>query len=467
MKKADASLLTRRDALSALTGAALLASPNLAQGDVRRKVGIVGGGIAGVSLAWLLDGQRDVVLLEAQPSLGGNVETVQVEAGGQVFAVDMGAQYFHPKLYSNYVRLLTILGLYPPLFQESHSFPASISLFDETEPFPRFLSPVLWDRLWPILGPWNWEGLGAFSTGFSAAKTQEDQGADWGVTMQEWLSTLPLSRRQWEGMLLPWAGSLYTGKTDQARSLSARAAMIFAATSVPDNPLETVVSYVLNRGLTEPLRRMVTQMQTVQILTSARVEQIVRMEQGGFLLTCTDGRRTLVDDLVLACSGPASLRLLAGIAGTRAQQVALAGIEFEDTRIAVHSDPAYVPKDPNLWSFLNCQIHGGFCEASMWLGKVLTTPSPVRTEVKLWKSWVTHRERQPTSVLRESNFRHMVPTVATIRAQSNLSELQGRDQIWIAGGYTFPYDSQETGLVSALKVAAGLNVTSARTRLFR
>lgn len=460
----ERSFGSRRDVLSAFAGTLVSAAPNFAQSNVRRRVGIVGGGMAGVSLAWLLDGQRDAVLLEAERSLGGNVQTIQIELGGQVFAVDMGAQYFHPKLYPLYIRLLTRLGLYPPALQESHSFAASISLFADSEMSPRFVSPLLWDRWWPLIAPWNWEGLGAFATGFNAAKIREDQRGDWGLTLEAWLQTLPLSRRQWEGMLLPWTASLYSGRTEQARALSARAAMIFAATSVPGNPADPVVSYVLNRGLAEPLRLMTRQLETVEIFTGARVEQITRLQQGGFLLVCADGRRTRVDDLVLACSGPASQRLLEGLAGTRAQQNALGGIEFEGTRIALHTDPIYAPTDPDHWSFLNCQAHGGYCEASMWLTKVLAA-SPSQAGIKLWKSWVTHRDRQPRNVLHESTFRHMVPTVASLRAQARLLELQGLDGIWIVGGYTFPYDCQETALVSALKVAAGLDARSWRTRL--
>ncbi len=41
--------------------------------------------MAGVSLAWMLDGERDVVLLEARDSIGGNVQSVDVDLlGGSV-----------------------------------------------------------------------------------------------------------------------------------------------------------------------------------------------------------------------------------------------------------------------------------------------------------------------------------------------------------------------------------------------
>jgi len=129
----------------------------------------------------------------------------------------------------------------------------------------------------------------------------------------------------------------------------------------------------------------------------------------------------------------------------------------------LHLDPIYAAADFRLRSFLNCQIQGGFCEASMWLASVLTEP-PLATAVKIWKSWVTHRSQQPALVLHEAAFKHMLPTPASLFAQALLRGLQGRGGVWFAGGYTFPYDSQETALVSALQVALGLNASTARVR---
>jgi predicted NAD/FAD-binding protein len=146
------------------------------------------------------------------------------------------------------------------------------------------------------------------------------------------------------------------------------------------------------------------------------------------------------------------------LAGTGPQVAALRGIEFHDARLALHTDPIYAPASPIFRSFLNCDIQDGFCEASMWLGNILADAPPAIAG-KLWKSWVTHRV-QPAEILHEARFTHMLPTPATISAQTQLSAYQGRDGIWFAGGYLSPYDSQETALGSALRVAAGLQVTS-------
>jgi predicted NAD/FAD-binding protein len=419
--------------------------------------------MAGVSLAWLLDGVRDVVVLESRPSIGGNARSVDVELDGYSFVVDIGAQFFHPGPYPLYTALLTSLGLYPPTSatpSPSHSFPASITVSADGEPIPRFVSPVLPGRVWPVLAPWNRAGVEAFFVAFAAAKAREQQGGSWALTLGDWLPTLGLTRAQWEGMLLPWAASLFSGSIEQARSLSARAAMIFAAKALPANLLDPLVYYVLTRGMADVLQRLLDQCTTVQVLTNARVQHVSRLAPG-FTITCDDGRVITVDDLVFASSGPGTLDVLTSIPGTEAQRIALAAIEFHDARLALHTDPIYAPQHPAFWSFLNCQVAGASCEASMWLADVIAG-APRTTTGKLWKSWVTHRQQQPVQVLHETSFKHMAPTTATLFAQSALRRLQGRDGIWFAGGYLHPYDAQETALRSAIAVALGLGITTSR-----
>ena len=455
---------TRRDVLKTI--AATASSPVLAHAaPPRRTVAIIGGGMAGVSVAWLLDGQRDVVLLESRDRIGGNVQTLDVELDGHHFAVDMGAQFFHPGPYPVYTALLKSLNLFPPEVAApppSHAFPASITLENPSEATPRFVSPIIPTRLWPISEGWNLAGLLTFFTAFNAARAREQNDESWSLTLGDWLPTLGLSQAQWEGMILPWAASLFSGDIEQARGMSARAAMLFAAKALPDDLTEQVVYYVLRNGLVEPMLRMLDQCSTVEVLTNAAVSSVSR--GGGRRLTvrCADGRSFAVDDVVFAASGPATLQLLDGVPGSKAQQSALRGIEFHYARLTLHTDPIYAPANSMYWSFLNCQLQGAsFCEASMWLADVVSGAPPA-TAAKLWKSWTTHRLLQPAQVLHQADYMHMLPTPATIQAQVDTRLLQGRTGLWFAGGYLFPYDAQETALLSALEVVNGLNGGSPR-----
>lgn len=457
--------LTRRELLQAV-GA--LAATRVLDGRVAAlpRIGIVGGGMAGVSLAWMLDGEYDVTLFEAGATIGGNVRGVDVDLDGHQFVVDIGAQFFHPGPYPVYTALLAWLGLHPPVSGSSlssHSFPASITVAAAGTALPRFVSPVFPDRTWPIFGTWNSAGITAFATCFAAARLREQFNAAWSLTLDEWLPTLGLTQAQWEGMLLPWAASLFSGSIEQARGLSARAAMVFAARALPANPLDPLLYYVLKPGMGEVLARLVDQCTTLQLRTNAAVQQVSRNPDGTYQIQCADSSVATVDQIVFASSGPATHHLISALPGTAWQAAALQGIEFHEASLALHTDPIYAPSHPLFWSFLNCRVDGAFCEASMWLAPVVATAPPA-TAAKLWKSWTTHRTQQPAQVLHEATFQHMLPTPSTIAAQGALRLLQGHDGIWFAGGYTLPYDAQETALLSALSVALGLGATSAKVR---
>ena len=451
----------RRRLLKGAAGAVIAAALPLPRSRAATlpRVAIIGGGMAGVACAWLLDGVCDVRLFEARDSLGGNVRTVPLVLGGEARAVDLGAQYFHPGPYPTYVQLLEQLGLWPVATGEARAFAASITLDAPSESLPRFVSPVLPGRTWPLFADWNRPAVQAFRTTFNAAQRREENGASWLLPMAEWLATLPITPAEADTLILPWAAALNSGDVTQTGALSARALMVFAAGALPPSPLDPIVYYVLERGMIEPLNRMVAQLTTAQIATGTAVDAVAPASGGGYVVQPHQGPSQQVDAVVFAASGPPTLALLQGLPGTTLARNALQGMGFYPARLALHADPAYAPLDPAWWSFLNCRADGIFCEASMWLDAVLGVEG-------LWKSWITHRA-PPQHVLASADFLHFVPSPAGIKAQRVLATQQGRNALWFAGGYTLPFDSQETALLSAMTVAEGLAGASARTRRLR
>lgn len=440
----------RRRLLAGLAAAGVAAAlPLRARSAALPRVAVIGGGMAGVATAWLLDGVCDVQLFEARDSIGGNVRTLPITLDGTTYAVDIGAQYFHPGPYPTYVQLLEELGLWPTSTGKSHAFTASITLDDPTQSNPLFVSPELPGRVWPIAADWNRSGLLAFQTTFKAAQRREARDAAWGVSLGDWLATLPISAAEADTMIIPWAASLNSGDIAQARDMSARATMVFAAGALPSSPTDPILYYVLDNGMIEPLNLMVGQYGTVQVHVGTAVEAVQARAGGGYTVQ-PDGLAAVdVDAVVFAASGPPTLALLQGLPGTALQQRALQGFTFYDATLALHTDPAYVRSDTRLWSFLNAQVNGTTCEASMWMDPVLGTSG-------LWKSWVTHRA-PPAAPVATASFKHVLPDVDGVAAQRLLAGLQGRGGLWFAGGYTQSFDSQETALRSAMTVAEGIS----------
>ena len=129
---------------------------------------------------------------------------------------------------------------------------------------------------------------------------------------------------------------------------------------------------------------------------------------------------------------------------------------FFRAEISIHRDPVYMPRRRLFWSAYNPALAGDYCEASVWYGALRPVP-PGQAPLMLFKSWATARDESPRAELFRREFLHPRITPDFIRAQRRLAQLQGREELWFAGSYTLPVDSQESALVSAMNVVRELD----------
>ncbi|MBB5873083.1 putative NAD/FAD-binding protein [Allocatelliglobosispora scoriae] len=72
---------------------------------------VIGGGVAGLTAAYLLQREYDVTIFEAGDRLGGHAHTHDVASGGHSVAVDSGFIVFNERTYPMLIRLLDELGV--------------------------------------------------------------------------------------------------------------------------------------------------------------------------------------------------------------------------------------------------------------------------------------------------------------------------------------------------------------------
>ena len=80
-------------------------------GNAPLQIAVVGGGIAGMGAAWLLDRRHHLTLFEANAELGGHSNTVTVDDGGRALAIDTGFIVYNAANYPNLVALFDTLGV--------------------------------------------------------------------------------------------------------------------------------------------------------------------------------------------------------------------------------------------------------------------------------------------------------------------------------------------------------------------
>ena len=74
----------------------------------------------------------------------------------------------------------------------------------------------------------------------------------------------------------------------------------------------------------------------------------------------------------------------------------------------------------------------------------------------MFKSWAERRRADPRHILLERRFKHPLINRSAIRAARDLRPLQGHHGLYFSGQYTCGFDSQESAVYSAMKVAESL-----------
>lgn len=426
-----------------------------------KRLAVVGGGTGGIAAAYFCDSAWSVDLFESRDKVGGHADTVSVTDGGERYAVDIGAEFFHPKTHPLYWSFLEEIGARADDPEKSLVIegPASLTVFDAATGKSRFGSDHALDDL---------PGALRFLDFTREARKMTEPDARWETTMGEWLDGLGIDDGYKRDVLTPWLSSLTCGDTELVRTQSARAHLSSFAKTFPATVFEPVHTYNSTVGLEGYLRMLLDACENTTVLTRAAVRGLE--EKGGTWHVCTEsGRHGPYDAVVVSAPPPASKKFFGDIPDLEHIADYLGAHEYHPARLVIHRDPHYMPEDKDYWSVQNAAVAGGKCETSIWIGAYHGTSDP-DTRPGIFKSWAAHRDSDPAELLAERRFMHPLSTPRSLGAARGMMAHQGERNLYFAGSFTTITDLQESALYSGLKVAESLNpqgpaLTSFKQRL--
>jgi predicted NAD/FAD-binding protein len=464
----SSSSLTRREAIkgavalatlgagSMLEGrdpAAAAASPARRTGSAkpspgRQRVAIIGAGAGGVAAAYFLGDTHDVDLFESRPKIGGNCDSHVINYRGRRLTVDVGAQFFHPDTHPIYVTLLEQLGLYDPAHPNSDDTleaPASLCIF------PTAGGPPVFSSSNPLATPGR---VADFLTYIQLARQAVLSDLPWTTTVDAWIRGLPVSQSFKSDILYPWITALIGCSRADALRASARSILQTFALTFPADVTQGATTFNSTIGLQGNLQRMLNRGRTARVHRSTAVHALKRQRAGWFLETPA-GTRGPYRFVVLNAPPRVGRHLVRTLPGFAHQATLLSAYAYFDSRILIHTDPAYVQRDRGNWAVYNAGVRGPQCEGSVWYG-ALHEKLPSGGTVDVFKSWAERRRADPTHILLERRFKHPLISQSTLQAARALRPLQGRNGLYFSGQYTTGFDSQEWAVYSAMKVSESL-----------
>jgi predicted NAD/FAD-binding protein len=435
-----------------VTAVAQPVAPDARAGE-RLKVAVVGGGVAGITAAHLLQRRHEVTVFERNDYVGGHTHTIVVPDGPDAGTpVDTGFIVLNDRTYPTLCRLLADLGV------GVRNSEMSFSVHDERRGFfyagndlnglfaqrRNLVRPSFLRMLRDILR-FSREGLEALESGVAGGRPLGDY----------------LARRRYgpelvRDYLVPMSAAIWST----------------SPTEVLDFPAEPLLGFFKNHGLLTFRDR--PQWQTVvggshayvhaflarftgHIHVASPVRALRRTAEGVTLRTGA-GSELDFDRAVIATHADEALALLAD--PSEEERRLLGAWRYLENRTVLHTDPVVLPPRPRArasWNFV--REAGSSDDAPVSVSYWMNLLQGLQARQDYCVSLNRHRAVRDQSVIARLVYQHPAYSAASLATQESLPALNGRRGTYFCGsyfGYGFHEDAVRAG--AAVALAFGLEL---------
>ncbi|MFI1438584.1 NAD(P)/FAD-dependent oxidoreductase [Streptomyces fructofermentans] len=426
-------------------------SPGEDRGPARRTA-VVGGGVAGLTAAYVLArGGHRVSLYEADERLGGHAHTHELTSSdGRVHRVDSGFIVHNRRTYPNLLRLFAELGVDTQESEMSMSVRCEgcgLEYAGARGPAGLFARPRS-----AVRGPYL-RMLTEVPAFHRAARRLLAEGADDTVTLGDFLARHDFSPYFTAHFMTPLVSAVWSCDAETAQRYPAAYLFRFldhhGMLTVGDSPQWRTVS----GGSRSYVDRVAKQLDAVH--TSAPVHA-VRRQGGGVGITTADGTTGTYDSAVIAVHPNQALRMLAE--PSEGEREVLGAFRYSRNATLLHTDTSVLPRARGAraaWNYLmpSCTAASDRVRVSYDMNRLQRLDAPESFVVTLGGE----DRVDPDRVLARMVYEHPVYTPESVAAQRRLPELNG-PVVAFAGAY-HGWGFHEDGCRSGVAAAAALGVT--------
>jgi predicted NAD/FAD-binding protein len=295
---------------------------------------VIGGGIAGLTAAYLLNKRHEVTLFEKSGRLGGNAYT-HVTPDGE--APDIAVAAFGQAGYKNFYALLRELGI------ETRPCYSYMSFHDLDTKDGLYITPSIHKVLAQglrLFKPGHLRDLAHLFIGLQKAQRLMDSGSLDEMTMAECLQKISAIRGDARVVFL--CALCLLSSMDYAEVLKAPAVFFFDKLRVHHDVLSPKALYsvrCVKNGTRSYVNALAAGLRK-KIIFNARIQTVLRATDRVELVT-ENSRRRAFDKVVFACNADQALKLLA--APTKRERELLGAWRYKDGRVVVHRDYSHFP----------------------------------------------------------------------------------------------------------------------------
>jgi predicted NAD/FAD-binding protein len=405
---------------------------------LKKKVAVIGSGIAGLASSNLLSMNYDVSLFEADNYLGGHTHTIDIKIDNATYPIDTGFIVFNKKTYPNFCKLLHKHNI---LIQKSEMSFSYRSILKDIEYNGHNLNTLFADRR-NLLRPQFYHFIREILQFNKNAKIFLLKSPKNDLTIQDFIGQQKYSKDFIEHYLFPLIASIWSKTNKDIMQCSANFILKFCENHGLLDAYNRPEWYVIANGSRSYIPALIENIKD-KIFLNTKIEAITRKDNQVILKSATD--KYIFDMVVIATHSDQALKLL--IDPSDDEKTILSAIEYSNNDVILHTDKTVMPKRRLAWASWNYLDSGDDLPTLTYYMNRLQS---IKSSTDFFVSVNLSKYISANKIIQKFNYSHPAFNMNSIKAQQQLHLINGKNNTYFAGSY-WGYGFHEDGVNSAIK----------------
>lgn len=411
------------------------------------KVAIIGSGISGLAMSYLLKDKYDVTLYEKNNYFGGHSRTLECDNN---VPVDTGFIVFNYETYFHLSRFFKLLDI--KISKSSMSFGVSIkngnfeygseefkSLFAQKK---NMFKPSFIKMLFDI-----------FKFNRVSRKHIKNNTLDENVSLEQYLDQIGTGKWFKDYYLLAMGAAIWSTPVKKMFDFPALTFIQFFNNHGLLNVTNPIQWYTVDGGSREYVKKVISSLNTANVKFEKGATKISR--NSGVKVTSENGTKEY-DKVIFACHSNQVLELLDNPSNLEIKLIS--NIKYQDNKVILHKDDSFMPKNKNAWSsWIYLSEESKDNKQAVSLSYWMNNLQKLNTKQNYFVTVNPDRQPAKDKIINEHIFEHPLFNKEAIQAQKEFYKIQGNQNTYYCGAY-LRYGFHEDGILSAVNVANSLGI---------
>ena len=411
---------------------------------MKKKIAIVGTGVAGMSAAFFLKEEYDITVYEKNSYIGGHTNTVYVEEDGKNLPIDTGFMVFNEVTYPNLIKLFNKLDV--PYVDTDMSF--GVRHNQSNLEYNGSNVDGLFAQRKNIFSLKHYKFLLDINKFNKIAPKYLEQNES-NLSIRDYVKENNFSKDFYDKFLVPMSSAVWSTPTGKMGDFPAKSLIRFFYNH-GFMGLDTQHQWKTVVGGSESYKSKLIESFKDQITTELGAKT-VEEKDGKVIVEDTAGSLKEYDKVVFASHADETLRLLKF--PTLEQKKLLSPFKYQENIAVLHTDSNVMPKIKKVWSAWNYVIPNKTESYTVyWMNKLQSVSEKKDYFINInGESYIDE-----SKIIKRIVYHHPIFDEGTQKSQETLFSLnRDKSPVFFCGSY-FKYGFHEDALTSSVNLCSYL-----------